>query len=192
MSFLPIQDNRDFDMTLPDAGMPNGGDDSAAIKRAFDGHQEALVRYAARLLGGDREKARDVVQDTYVRLLREPAGSVDGHVVEWLYTVCRRRAIDVLRKDGRLRHFGEGEEVRLADSGARPGRELEAEEAHDRLLTLIHRLPPNQQEVVRLKFQQGFSYKEISRITDLSVGNVGFLLHTAVQRLRREWKEAGE
>ena len=37
------------------------------------------------------------------------------------------------------------------------------------------RLPPNQQEVVRLKFQNGFSYQEISRITSLSVGNVGFI-----------------
>jgi RNA polymerase sigma-70 factor (ECF subfamily) len=52
---------------------------------------------------------------------------------------------------------------------------------------LIDRLPPNQQEVVRLKFQNGFSYKEISRITELSVGNVGFLIHTAVARLRTEF-----
>ena len=53
--------------------------------------------------------------------------------------------------------------------------------------SLIDHLPPNQQEVIRLKFQQGFSYKEISRITQLSVTNVGFLIHTAVTRLRREF-----
>jgi RNA polymerase sigma-70 factor (ECF subfamily) len=40
---------------------------------------------------------------------------------------------------------------------------------------------------VRLKFQNGFSYKEIARITELSVTNVGFLIHTAVTRLRREF-----
>ena len=51
----------------------------------------------------------------------------------------------------------------------------------------IERLPANQQEVVRLKFQNGFSYKEISRITTLSVGNVGFLIHTAVARLRADF-----
>ena len=55
------------------------------------------------------------------------------------------------------------------------------------MLQLIDRLPPNQQEVVRLKFQNGFSYKEISRITTLSVTNVGFLIHTAVARLRAEF-----
>ena len=51
----------------------------------------------------------------------------------------------------------------------------------------MQHLPRNQQEVVRLKFQNGFSYKEISRITALSVTNVGFLIHTAVSRLRAEF-----
>jgi RNA polymerase sigma-70 factor (ECF subfamily) len=58
---------------------------------------------------------------------------------------------------------------------------------HAALLRLIDRLPANQQEVVRLKFQNGFSYKEISRITELSVSNVGFLIHTAVTRMRAEF-----
>ena len=70
---------------------------------------------------------------------------------------------------------------------SRPGRALEAAETREALLGLIGRLPPNQQEVIRLKFQTGFSYKEISRITELSVSNVGFLIHTAVQRLRAEF-----
>ena len=38
--------------------------------------------------------------------------------------------------------------------------------------------------MIRLKFQAGFSYKEISRITGLSMGNVGFIIHTAVKSLR--------
>ena len=54
------------------------------------------------------------------------------------------------------------------------------------LIRLIGRLPHNQQEVIRLKFQNGFSYQEISRITSLSVTNVGFILHTAIKALRRE------
>ena len=40
---------------------------------------------------------------------------------------------------------------------------------------------------MRLKFQNGFSYTEIARITELSVTNVGFLIHTAVTRLRHEF-----
>lgn len=156
------------------------------IEDAVREHQAPLVRYAMRLVHGDEERARDIVQDTFLRLLRQPPERVNGHVVEWLYTVCRNRALDVLRKEGRVRTFAEGEVERVRTEDPRPGRELEATERRDAVLALIDRLPPNQQEVIRLKFQNGFSYKEISRITALSVSNVGFLIHTAVKKLRQE------
>jgi RNA polymerase sigma-70 factor (ECF subfamily) len=149
-------------------------------------YQAPLIRYATRLLG-DPDRAQDVVQDTFVRLMSQPPAQLDGHLAEWLFTVCRHRTFDVLRKEGRMKRFAEGEAERVAAPESRPGRELEQGETREALLRLIGHLPPNQQEVIRLKFQNGFSYKEISRITDLSVSNVGFLIHTAVQRLRREF-----
>ena len=149
-------------------------------------HQAPLLRYATRIVG-DPERARDVVQDTFLRLLKQPPAAVNGHVVEWLYTVCRNRALDVLRKEGRMRHFAEGELENVATVEPRANRPLEAQETKAQVLDLIERLPSNQQEVIRLKFQNGFSYKEISRITDHSVSNVGFLIHTAVKRLQREF-----
>lgn len=86
-----------------------------------------------------------------------------------------------------MKRFEEGQAERVATSDPRPGRALEEAETHEALLRMIDRLPPNQQEVIRLKFQNGFSYQEIARITDLSIGNVGFLIHTAVARLRAEF-----
>ena len=161
-------------------------ENAAFVRSAVEQFQAQLVRYATRLLG-DPDRARDVVQDTFVRLLAQPRAAVDGHVAEWLFTVCRNRVFDINRKEGRMKRFAEGAAERVVAAEPRPGAELEAEEMHATVLRLIDRLPPNQQEVVRLKFQNGFSYKEISRITQLSVGNVGFLIHTAVQVLRREW-----
>lgn len=52
------------------------------------------------------------------------------------------------------------------------------------MLALLKTLTPNQQEVVRLKFQNGFSYREISAITGLSESNVGYLLHIAIRKIR--------
>lgn len=156
------------------------------LERTFAAQQAPLTRYAARLLD-DPDRARDVVQDTFVKLMAQPSATVDGHAVEWLFTVCRHRALDVLRKEGRMKRFAEGEVERLSAGGPRPGHALEQAELHAALLRMIGRLPPNQQEVVRLKFQNGFSYKEIARITELSMGNVGFLIHTAVARLRTEF-----
>lgn len=165
--------------------------DANWVEDAAARYQAPLTRYAARLLG-DTERARDVVQDSFARLMAQPRDAVDGHAAEWLFTVCRHRALDVLRKENRMTRFAEGAVERVTDAAPRPGRTLEREETYTTLLRLVDLLPANQQEVVRLKFQNGFSYKEISRITQLSVSNVGFLIHTAVARLRREWAAQGE
>jgi RNA polymerase sigma-70 factor (ECF subfamily) len=162
-------------------------EDAGFLHRTFEAQSGPLTRYAARLLGGDLDRARDVVQDTFVRLMAQPPEAVNGHTVEWLFTVCRHRALDVLRKEGRMRTFADGEAERVTTADPRPGRALERAETREAILELIDRLPPHQQEVLRLKFQNGFSYKEIARITELSVGNVGFLIHTAVARLRTEF-----
>lgn len=158
----------------------------AFVETAVARHQAPLLRYATRLLHGDADRARDVVQDTFVKLLAQKPADVEGHLAEWLFTVCRNRVLDVLRKEGRMKFFEEGQAERLTTAEPLPGAGAERAEAQAAVLKLIERLPRNQQEVVRLKFQNGFSYKEISRITSLSVTNVGFILHTAVARLRKE------
>ncbi len=55
------------------------------IADAMREHQAPLVRYATRLLGGDVDRAQDVVQDAFLRLCRQSSQNVQGHVIEWLY-----------------------------------------------------------------------------------------------------------
>jgi len=155
------------------------------VQSAVAEFQAPLTRYAARLVG-DPDRARDVVQDTFVKLMSQTPTSLNGHLAEWLFTVCRHRALDILRKEGRMKRFEEGQAERVTADEPRPSRAMENAEIHETVFRLIERLPPNQQEVIRLKFQNGFSYKEISRITALSVSNVGVLIHHAVQRLKAE------
>ncbi len=59
-----------------------------------------------------------------------------------------------------------------------------ARDSADKVFRMLDQLPDNQQEVVRLKFQNEMTYQEIADVTGLSVTNVGFLLHTALKRLR--------
>lgn len=54
----------------------------------------------------------------------------------------------------------------------------------EKVFRMLDQLPDNQQEVVRLKFQNDMTYQEIADVTGLTVTNVGFLLHTALKRLR--------
>ena len=51
-------------------------------------------------------------------------------------------------------------------------------------MNILNTLSAKQQEVIRLKFLGDLSYQEISRITNLSIGNVGFLIHTGLKTIR--------
>ena len=58
-----------------------------------------------------------------------------------------------------------------------------------RVAEAVALLPDNQQEVIRLRFTDGLSYKEIAEVTKLSVSNVGYLIHMGVKTLRERLKE---
>jgi RNA polymerase sigma-70 factor (ECF subfamily) len=66
---------------------------------------------------------------------------------------------------------------------------LERQESATALFRLLDALSPNQREVIRLKFQNDLSYREIAEVTSLSVTNVGFLLHTGLKKLRALLRE---
>jgi RNA polymerase sigma-70 factor (ECF subfamily) len=164
-------------MAVPDA--PDG----QWIRQAVEQFEGPLILYAARLLG-ETERARDVVQDTFLKLCQQRPEAVRPHLAEWLFTVCRNRAIDVARKEGRMTRLID-EQVRAHPGDApAPDVVLERHEAAAQALRLLDELPPNQREVIRLKFQNGFSYQEISRISGHSVSNVGFLIHVGMKTLR--------
>jgi RNA polymerase sigma-70 factor (ECF subfamily) len=153
------------------------------IVEALDRHERALCGYAHRLTG-DPELARDIVQDCFLRLCREPRTRVDGRVAEWLFTVCRNRAFDHLRKRGRM-EMSTAPDLQLQESrGTLPADAAAHTEEAARLLAVLRELPERQQEIVRLKFQEGLSYKQIAAFADLSVSHVGVLLHTAMRTLR--------
>ena len=61
---------------------------------------------------------------------------------------------------------------------------VEKKEAAGRATAVLDSLPQNQREVIRLKVQNGLSYREISEVTGLSVSNVGFLLHKGLKTIR--------
>jgi RNA polymerase sigma-70 factor (ECF subfamily) len=167
------------DSTQTESGDPR----SATIRMALRRHEGPLVRYALGLTG-DLESARDVVQDTFLRLWEQPLGSVDGHLTRWLYTVCRNRALDVQRKASRMTPLTDIEMDHRPAPGPSPADAATTRDDARRIEELLGDLPFNQREVVRLKFQNQLSYQEIAAITSLSEGNVGFLLHTALKTLR--------
>jgi RNA polymerase sigma factor (sigma-70 family) len=140
-------------------------------------HEASLVRYATWILG-NVECAREIVQETFLRLCKEDPAAVSGHLAQWLFTVCRNLAFDARKKEGRMTPLGDVEIGVTTD--------LDRKQTVSQILQIVETLPKNQREVIYLKFQSDLSYKEISAITNLSVSNVGFLIHTAVRAIRKQ------
>jgi RNA polymerase sigma factor (sigma-70 family) len=161
------------------------------IRSVMERHEGPLLRYAARILNGDLERGRDVVQDAFMKLWKSERFGVDDNVAQWLFAVCRNAAVDVLRKEKRM--VGLSDEIKhtRAAPGNGPHTIAEGQEAAGQVNQAMSQLPENQQEVLRLKFQNGFTYKQIAEITGLSVSGVGFHIHTAMQTLKRKFKVAG-
>jgi RNA polymerase sigma factor (sigma-70 family) len=196
----------------------NCGDAHDWFRTVVDRFEGPLVRYA-KSITGDTERARDVVQEAFLRLHREftlspgwrgqgegvklngraapsprPSpveGKGDGqhrpeNVQAWLYTVCRRQALDVLRKETRMKTLDHAQAAVCECPLPTQVSAVEHQESQRQLLRLLADLPANQQEVVRLKFQDGLSYRDIAAITGLTSSNVGYLLHVALKRFREQ------
>ena len=154
------------------------------IRSAMDEYQGRLIRFAARITG-DTDTARDVVQDTFLRLCREDPSKTRDHLAPWLFRVCRNRALDVRGKEAPLTPLDDATVATLDGTAEHPMAALETNDVIRRILALLGSLPANQREVLRLRFQEELSYKEISAVTSHSVGNVGFLIHNGLKTLRQ-------
>jgi RNA polymerase sigma factor (sigma-70 family) len=154
------------------------------VSQALHRYEGRLVQYALRITG-DVERARDVVQETFLKLCQEPPDAQNGHLAQWLYTVCRNQAIDLRRKESRMNTLAEPALEETDASQVEPWRQVENHESVGRILVELERLPLNQQECIRLKLQHGLSYREISGVTGHSVSNVGFMIHTGLKTIRQ-------
>jgi len=163
--------------------------DAQAFEALVAREEARLLRYASVLLR-DSDAAQDVVQDAFLRLIRE-ARRLDGieNLSAWLLRVCRNLGIDRMKKEARMRkrEF----DAAACEAGECAPDAVEAREVQTIVARELHALPPNQREVLLLKIQEGRSYREIGEITGLSTGNVGYLIHHGLRNLAHRLKAAG-
>jgi RNA polymerase sigma factor (sigma-70 family) len=153
------------------------------VEKALAEFESPLIGYAVSILH-DLDRSRDVVQETFIRLCQQEPNKVRESLKTWLFTVCRNRAFDVLRKEKRVQPLDEVQWKRVAGPTLTPDQNAEHSERIDQVMKSLDKLSSNQREVILLKFQQGLSYQEIVEVTGLSSGNIGFLIHTGLRRLR--------
>ena len=159
------------------------------VLRAVDRYERPLITYVAHL-AGDVERARDVVQETFVRLCSAKRDEVEPRLAQWLFTVSRNLAIDARRKERRMHRMSDTEPGTIRPAGGAafgpdPADAAARGDSVSQVLRSLAQLPPVQQEVIRLKFQHGLSYREIGEVLNLTATNVGFLIHTGLKTVRR-------
>ena len=161
------------------------------MREALDRFERPLVRYAARFTG-DLDLARDVVQDAFVKLCRENPAKLNGRLAPWLYTVCRNRALDVRKKEGRMQALQQTEAEARPDAAPGPGRRAIVREEHALVLEAVAALPANQQEAFRLKFEDGLTYRDISRVMNMPLSTVNYTIAQALGAVRTRLRGATE
>ncbi len=165
--------------------MPSRSDKKADfVIGALEEFECSLTRYAARLLNGDLERARDVVQHAFLKLCEQDHKKVKKKLAPWLYKVCRNRAIDEIR----VRELQGQMETRQLDELNGTSRDplvtVEDAEIKGKLQQLIDRLPRSEREIVEL-WSQGFSNAEMAEIAGVSDGAVRVRLHRAITQLKQ-------
>lgn len=149
---------------------------------------DEILMYAIRLTD-DRAWADDLVQETYLRFLQTKEDIQPNSRRSWLYRTARNLFIDQFRRQKRTRKV---KNVIKTDfmpdqqSVSPPHHALEQEEFFGEVFDAVDLLPARQREVILLKFQQGLSYDEISQITGDTKTTIGWLLHEAITKLRKQ------
>jgi RNA polymerase sigma-70 factor, ECF subfamily len=174
--------------------------DNTAFEELVRRYETTIMNMAYRLLG-NRSDAGDVCQEVFVLLLRK-LGSFRGEAKfsTWLYRVSLNACHDHARRLKRHVSLSESPgddlpeiEQRLADDGLdSPELSLERAEIQETVQEAIARLPYKFKEVIYLHDINGYNYKEVAEILDISLGTVKSRLNRARTRLARELKEFRE
>jgi RNA polymerase sigma factor (sigma-70 family) len=172
-----------------DAGSKTAPPDS--IESLFAAQESALLLYAQKLVHHDTETAEDIVQEAFMRLhvnfeaVRQPQA--------WLYRTVHNLAMNHLRAGRKIVPLKEEDPgtPESADVLPSPDEYLVRLENIDQARQCLGELDARGRELVRLKFEEELSYKEISARTNLTISNVGYLLHHAMKHLADAMERAG-
>lgn len=169
-----------------DAG-PSG---PPSLGELFVAEESALLAYAHRIVG-DNETAQDIVQEAFIKLHRD-YGRVERPRA-WLYRTVHNLAMNQLRGKRRLVSLQavDDEHQEWPDARPLPDEQIARLEAIGQTRLCLEALDTRSRELVRMKFEEGLSYLEMSQRMKLSVGNVGYLLHHALKQVAAELKKLG-
>jgi RNA polymerase sigma factor (sigma-70 family) len=164
------------------------------VEEVFTALESPLLSYAMRLTG-ETELAEDVVQEAFMKLhaqfeqVREPK--------RWLYRTVHNLALNHRRRSAKIvslhqpDEHGATPESDTTDPMLMPDEQIARWEGIGLVRLSLETLDERSRELIRLKFNEDLSYKEISERTGLKTGHVGYLLHHALKAVAAELAKTG-
>ena len=136
-----------------------------------DEHSNGVYRFILKNLRSTQD-AEDIVQSAFEKPWVNRERVTPHKAKSYLYTVAYHQMIDVIRKENKKPTTNEYMEVDQVTHQT-------SSELKQNLLSAINQLNPTQKSLVLLKDYEGYSYKEIGEITNLSESQVKVYLHRA-------------
>lgn len=173
--------------------------DDAAFRTFFDAQFARLYRFALPRVANDADAAKEVVQATLIKAVRNLASfRGDAALFTWLAQICRRQIVDHLRAQkrhsDRIILVEDSAEMQAvlesieAPESSDPARGHSAEETRQLIRSVLDRLPNRYGDVLEWKYVEGRSVEEIAQA--LGVGPVA--AQSLLARARVAFREALE
>lgn len=159
--------------------------ESAAFGLLYDRHVAVIYRYVYYRVRDDAE-AEDITSDVFMRALKAmPRYEPRQAFLAWLYRIARNAVIDRARKGNRQVSFEDALQHPGVDKIVEPDAEILAHSDSATLRDALAKLTPLQQEVVVLRFLEGYSTEEIAGIVGKREGTVRGIQFRAIGALRQ-------
>ena len=157
-----------------------GTGDGAALEMLYERYARSVYGLALRRLG-DRGRAEDAVQETFVSIWRaaKTYSPERGPGAPWLYAVARNAIVD--RSRARTEPAVEVPDEPSAESG--PDDRAEQAWTQWRVHRALEELPESEREVIALAYWRGLSQSEVAETLGIPLGTVKTRTRSGLQRL---------
>ena len=160
---------------------------ASTLAGLFETEEGPLLHFALGLVG-QRMVAEELVQEAFLRL--HPLWAEVENPRAWLYRCIRNLALNHLRDHCRETGMdGVGETV--AGTSELPVEDMGRREAVGLVRLFLAELPPEDRDLIHLKYHEDLKYHEIAGRTGLQTGTVGYKLHHLLKKLADALKHAG-
>ncbi len=163
--------------------------DSAAVGDIFERYEQPVFSYLIGVLK-DRHAAEDVLQDTFVLVLRKAETAVGESFRGWLFAVAHQQAL-LFRRKGKRVPAAVATDGLLAVVGrdTDPATAADADDTAAAVRGLLALLPEPQQEVIRLRLFDGLKFREVAARVGCPLNTALARMHDGLNRLRTLWEQ---